>query len=204
MYESIVLQRDIDWKPRDLDVYHAGMDYTDFTWKYFYPYLVTLYNRGFNITLFTPDHPYAGVLSTPAMVIGYAMSPLPVGCPEMYPNLSLRAIMDIDISALTDEIDSISFILHRDADDTTQIVDEFDINICRLRMIWTLDDNFIFSKTCDLHAAIVNKIMAVFYGSRYVNDTATTRRTELRRLKYETRGYATGAVHYPMELYNDY
>ena len=174
-------------------VFHAGMDYREFWSMYVYPFLVRLVFLGFRVILHSDDAFNNQVIS-PDALFWYAMS-LPLS-PDNgnYRNLCIRAVVDIDITSICPSIGNLSLILHRSAQDTLEVVNEFDIDVCRIRMISDQLLNTTFSAPYSVIAHVRNKQMLVIYRHVAPDDTETSNRTHKRRQRYERRGYAATSI----------
>jgi len=187
-YEERILHRAVHWPANDIDVFHvACTELTEFTWNSVYPFLNWFYACGYEFILYDATYP-EGTQVTPPTIMGYISSPESLQDP--YPSLQLRAIVDIDVTSITNAVQKVSFLLHNHARTTKEIVDEFDIDICRLRMTWNLDTGCQLYCTRAMSRHIVARQMNVIYRIFHRNDTATTRDTNVRVMKYTQRGYS--------------
>ena len=187
-YEERILHRDVAWPANDIDVFHvASTDLTDFSWNSVYPFLNWFHVCGYKIVLYDTTYPN-GTHVTPATLMGYIASPESLG--DAYPSLRLRAVVDVDVTSITNEIHKVSLLLHNHARTTKEIVKAFDIDICRVRMTWNLDDGYHFHSNPRMTRHIIAKKMNVYYRIFHRYDSETTRDTNVRVTKYMQRGYS--------------
>jgi len=194
-YETNVLGRYCAWKSGDIDIFHV-CTYTDFLWHSFYPFIVRLWEHGFNVIIYSAQRPPQGERVSPMMLMGYALQGIQEDA-DMYHNLPIDALFDVDVSSLTDEVDNFSFILKTNAEVTDDIINTFDINICQIQMIWNEQELHTLYAPMSIQDDIIARNMRVTYTiTEQEDDTQNMRRTQQRRRKYEHRGYNTIGIAY--------
>jgi hypothetical protein len=111
-----------------------------------------------------------------------------------YNNMAVDALFDVNVSAITDEIKCFSFLLNSDLSDTLEVVDNFDIDVCKLRMIWPSgeDQYAIYAPTSISNNIMMRQMSVTFRHLQGQNEQKTRKRKE----KYERRGYKTIAIRY--------
>ena len=185
-FETDVLCRPCRWKSGDIDIFHV-CTYTKFIWCYFYPFLVRLWSKGFRIRFYSDETPVGGELVTPLKLMGYAVHDLKVV--HKYDNMAVDALFDVNVSAITHEIERFSFLLNSDLSDTLEVVDNFDIDICKLRMVWPNgEDQYTISAPKPIRDNITMQKMTVTFRNVPGQNKQKTRK---RKEKYERRGYNT-------------
>jgi len=187
-FETDVLGRRCDWRSGDVDVFHV-CTYAEFLWYSFYPFLARLWNWGFHIVLHTVVNSPNGERVSPLTLMSYITRG--ITDEDDYGHVAVDALFDVDISTITDEVDYLSFLLNSNLSDTLEVVDDFDIDICQLRMIWPSGDEqqyAIYAPT-SISNNIMMRQMTVTYRV-----TQCEYRTRKRKEKYESRGYKTVAV----------
>jgi len=188
-YEERILHRNVAWPANDIDVFHvASTDITDFSWNSVYPFLHWFQVCGYEIILYDATYHPNGTHVTPATIMGYLASPDALG--DAYPSLQLRAIVDVNVASITNEVQKVSFLLHNHARTTKEIVNAFDIDICRVRMTWSLDDGYHLHSNQRMTRHIIERKMNVYYRTYHRYDSDTARDTSVRVRKYMQRGYS--------------
>jgi hypothetical protein len=190
-FETKVLARSCDWRSGDVDIFHV-CTYTEFLWRSFYPFLARLWSWGFHIRLYSTATPPGGERISPLRLMGYAMQGITNA--DVYENMPVDALFDVDVSAITDEVECFSFLLNSDLSDTLEVVDNFDIDICQLRMIWPSgeDQYAIYAPTSISNNIMMRQMSVTFRHLQGQNEQKTRKRKE----KYERRGYKTIAIRY--------
>jgi hypothetical protein len=184
-----------------MSVIHSAVDLTDFCWESLYPFLLWYASLGYDIVLCGFGRPHGQVI-TPASLMGHIRSRLHLAFTHCPTYDDLRAIVRIDVTEIETAVTNVSFVLHRYAHSTLDIVNALDIDVSRLRMRWTLSSGYTFRLLPGLAEAILNKTMVVVYSYYYLGDTATMRDTREREQIYERRGYVT--IHRNYHYYYDH